>query len=116
MSVYINKIKKIKALHDYVLVTEMNFGERLTTGGIVIPGDDNKDRGIRPRWARVFAVGPDQRDVEVGQYICVSHGRWTRGVSIEDTDGEKVIRRVDNNDILLVSNEPPMDDTISDLA
>lgn len=109
-----NKINSIKPLHDYVLVSEMNFQERITSGGIVIPSDDLKSTGVRPRWARVYAVGPNQKDVHEGQYICVAHGRWTRGIKIQDHEGEKVIRRVDNNDILLVSDQEPSDDIMSD--
>lgn len=109
-----NKIKKLRALHDSVIVTDMNFEARISSGGIYIPTDDKKSVGIRPRWARVYAVGPDQKDIEVGQWICISHGRWTRGVQIEDAESVKMIRRVDINDILLVSDEQPSDDTIGD--
>jgi hypothetical protein len=42
----------------------------------------------------------------------ISHGRWTRGLEIEDPTGEKTIRRIDNNDILMVSDEPMQDETI----
>lgn len=114
MSIFVNKIENLRPLRDHVLVTEMNFHERITSGGIVLPADDAKNSGIRPRWGRVFAIGPDQRDVAVGQYILVGHGRWTRGVTVSDEQGEKVIRRVDTNDILLVSDELPTDDSVSD--
>jgi len=107
------KIKAIKALHDNVLVTEMNFRERFSSGGIVIVGDDGKASGIRPRWGKVYAVGPEQTDIKVGQYILVSHGRWTRGINVEDDTGEFTIRKIENNDILLVSDEPQYDDTQS---
>ena len=43
----------------------------------------------------------------------VSHGRWTRGVTIEDTAGEVTIRRIDPNDILLLSESEPSDDSLS---
>jgi len=47
--------------------------------------------------------------------VCVAHGRWTRGLDIEDDSGVKTIRRIDPADILLVSDtEPGTDDTISD--
>lgn len=111
---FVNQVKKLTPIHDSVLVAEMNFHERISYGGIIIPGDDARNRGIRPRWGRVFAVGPDQQHVKVGQWVCVAHGRWTRGITIEDTEGQHTIRRVDNNDILLVSDEPILDDTISD--
>jgi co-chaperonin GroES (HSP10) len=108
------RIKSLKPLNDYVLVSDMVFKERLTSGGIVLMGDDSKSHGVRPRWARVYAIGPEQKEVSVGQWICVAHGRWTRGVKIEDDEGVKVLRRVDNNDILLVSDEPVVDDTVID--
>jgi len=107
-------IKKIRPLHDYVIVADMNFDSRITSSGIYIHRDDSKLSGIRPRWAQVYAIGPEQKDVQVGQWICVAHGRWTRGVQIDDGNGLKMIRRVDYNDILLVSDEQPSDDTVAD--
>lgn len=97
----------IRAIRDHILVTDMNFEERFTDTGLWIPPDDKTDAGIRPRWARVVAVGSEQNDVEVGQWIMVAHGRWTRGVEL---NGD-MVRRVDNDDILLVSNEPMIDET-----
>jgi co-chaperonin GroES (HSP10) len=108
------KVNKIRALRDHIIVSEMNFKERLTTSGIYIPSDDMKSTGIRPRWAQVYAIGPEQKDISIGQWICVAHGRWTRGVKIEEPSGnELTIRRVDNNDVLLVSDEQPQDDTLA---
>ena len=110
-----NEIAGIRALHDHVIVRDMSFDVRQLASGIVLLGDDGKTDGIRPRWAQVYAVGPDQQDIQIGQWILVSHGRWTRGVTIEDTAGEVTIRRVDPNDILLVSDsEPTGDDSLSD--
>jgi co-chaperonin GroES (HSP10) len=109
-----HKISRLRALHDWVLVEDMNFDERITTGGIILTSDDGKGTGIRPRWGRIYATGPEQKFVQPGQWILVAHGRWTRGVEIEDSDGEHTIRRVDPNDIMLVSDERPSDDTMSD--
>ena len=108
------KIGNIAPLGSTIIVTDMKFDVRISHGGIILPNDDMKSSGIRPRWARVYATGPEQMDVKVGEYILISHGRWTRGIKIEDQDGEKVIRKVDPNDILLVSNEPMDDETMSD--
>lgn len=114
-SYIVNKIGKITPLKDFVLVADMNFEHRVTTSGIILPSDDAKDSGIRPRWGRVYAIGPDQVDVQVGQWICVAHGRWTRGIEIIDENGIKTtIRKVDNNDILLTSDEEVTDDTMGD--
>lgn len=110
------KVNKLKALGDNVIVTDMEFDQRISAGGIVILNDDMKNSGIRPRWGKVYAVGPDQKDIKVGQYIMVAHGRWTRGLKIEDDNGEKTIRKVDLKDILLISDEPVNDHTMSNKA
>jgi hypothetical protein len=107
------KVTSIKALNDHVLVADMNFKERQLSSGIYLLNDDSRTAGIRPRWARVYATGPEQQDIQIGQWILVSHGRWTRGVTIEDTSGEVTIRRIDPNDILLVSDSEPSDDSLS---
>jgi co-chaperonin GroES (HSP10) len=109
-----HKITSFQPLKDSIIVADMVFDERISHGGIVLMNDDMKSAGIRPRWAKVYAVGPEQVDVKVGQYVLISHGRWTRGVKIEDSEGEKTIRKVDNNDILLVSDEPMSDHTMGD--
>jgi len=106
------KINKFRALQDYVIVTDMNFKEKISHGGIIIPNSDGKLEGIHARWGRVYSVGNRQQDIREGQYVLVKHGRWTRGTLIEDQQGEKTIRRIDPADILLVSDEPQQDETI----
>lgn len=109
------QVKSLTPLDATVLVSDMNFDERFTSSGIVLLRDDGKASGIRARWAQVYAVGPNQQDVKPGDWICVAHGRWTRGIKINDGTGSKIVRKIDHNDILLVSNTPPHgDDTISD--
>jgi len=108
------QVQDLRALHDWVLVTEMNFRDLVTSSGIILHADDGTTAGIRPRWGEIYRVGPDQQHVREGQWVCVAHGRWTRGVEIEDATGKRTIRRVDPEDILLVSDEPPgADDTLS---
>ena len=105
---------QIHPLNNSVIVSEMIFDQRITSSGIILPNDNGTGSGIRPRWGQVYAVGPEQTDVTVGQWICVAHGRWTRGIDIEDESGKKTLRRIDPNDILMVSDELPQDDTMSD--
>lgn len=108
------KITELTALKDHVLVADMNFKERVLSSGIQLLSDDGRGAGIRPRWGRVYAIGPTQNEIKVGQWVLVAHGRWTRGVTIEDPNGEVTIRRIDPNDVLLVSDdEPNGDDTMS---
>ena len=104
---------QIHPLNDSVIVSDMTFDERFTTSGIVLLSDNGKSTGIRPRWGQVYAVGPAQTEVIVGQWVCVAHGRWTRGIDVEDETGKKTLRRVDPNDIMLVSDEQPQDETFS---
>lgn len=100
----------IKPIRDHILVIDMEFGEEKTKTGIFIPSQNGKTEGIKSRWGKVYAVGPEQEDVKVGEWVCVEHGRWTRGVDIETTTGEKLtVRRVENDSILLVSDERPED-------
>lgn len=109
-----HKIEKLTALKDYVIVRDMNFDGRKLSSGIVLMNDDRTTAGIRPRWAQVYATGPDQTDVKPGEWVLVEHGRWTRGVKVEISGEEMTIRRVDPANIIFVSDEaPPADDTIS---
>ena len=105
--------RQLRPLKDSVIVSDMIFDVRISTGGIIIPNDNGKSTGIRPRWGQVYAVGPDQQDVSPGQWVCVEHGRWTRGIDIEDESGKITVRRVDPKDIMMVSDEQPDDDTFS---
>jgi hypothetical protein len=109
-----NQVPGIRALRDHVIVTDMDFVGRQLSSGIWLLGDDGKADGIRPRWGKVYKVGPDQTDVTVGQWVYVEHGRWTRGLEVE-IDGEVfTVRRVDPKAMIFVQDEPPeLDDTIS---
>ena len=110
-----HKVQSLRPLKDTVLVTDMVFKERKLNSGFILLNDNGTTAGIRPRWGRIYAVGPEQKDYSVGDWICVAHGRWTRGVEIEDVEGNAVtIRKVDPKDILLISDEQPSDDTMSD--
>jgi len=58
----------IKLLHDRVLVREDNDGrERRSMGGIVIPV--TAQVGRRLAWAKVVALGPNVRSLEVGDRV-----------------------------------------------
>ena len=102
-------IKNLTPLHDKVLVTDMDFGEQTLASGIVLTSDNGKDRGIHPRWCRVYAVGPEHKeDYNVGDWILVEHGRWSRGIDIEVEEGKKTtIRLIDNNCVMLWDPEKP---------
>jgi len=97
----------IKPLKKRVLVSDMHFGETKTAGGIILTDDDGTESGIHPRWAKVYAVGDQQEDVKVGQWILVAHGRWSRAFKVKKSGTELEVRMIDENDILLLSDEEP---------
>jgi hypothetical protein len=91
--------EKLRPLGKSVIVSDMNFEERISTGGIIIMTDNGKSTGIRPRWGQ--------------DWVCVEHGRWTRGIDIEDENGKITLRRVDPKDIMMTADEKPDDLTFS---
>ena len=100
----------LRPIKDNVLITDMNFEERVTKGGIILGSDDGTDEGIKARWGKVFAKGPDNKDdYEVGQWILIEHGRWSRGIDLEDPDTGEItkIRRAEPESVLAVSDEMP---------
>ena len=105
------KVKgKIKPLGEKVFVADMEFGMQQTSSGLYIPGDDAKGSGIHPRWGRVWAVGDAQKTVQIGEWILIDHGRWTRTIEYENDDGSITeLRMVDNDAILIQSDERPKD-------
>jgi co-chaperonin GroES (HSP10) len=97
----------ITPLKKRVLVSDMHFGETKSKGGIILVDDDGSADGIHPRWAKVYAIGKEQEDVEVGQWVMVAHGRWSRAFKVKKEGKELEVRMIDENDILLVSQEEP---------
>lgn len=89
-------------IRNHVLVVDMETEGEKIVNGLIIPSETGNDRGIKPRQALVCAVGPDQEDVKPGDWVLVEHGRWTRGVKLDDG---KVYRKVDPDSILMVSDE-----------
>jgi len=109
-------IDTLTPLKDTILVSDMAFGERKTLSGVIILDDDMKNEGIRGRWGKVFALGPDINWLTEGQWIYVAHGRWSRGQTIITDGEEKIIRKIDPKEVLLVSDEPMVDETLSNKA
>jgi co-chaperonin GroES (HSP10) len=106
---YTNISGTFKPLRDGILVRSMKFDDTVTKGGIIILDDNATTRGIHPRWAEVIAVGNEQEDVQVGQWVLVAHGRRSRGFTL---NGEKS-RTVDPTDVLGISDTAPDEDVYS---
>jgi len=100
----------LSPIKNRVLVSDMHFGEQKTASGLIITDDDGGTRGIYPRWGKVYAIGPDNKDpINVGEWILIEHGRWTRGITLKNGDEELEIRMVEAESILAVSDERPND-------
>ncbi len=101
-------MSKVQALKGRVLVSDLEQGQRMVRG-IIIPDDNGKSEGIRPRWGKVYSKGDDVVDVEVGQWILIEHGRWTRALKTTDENGQDlVLWGVEwPNSVLLVADERP---------
>lgn len=95
---------ELQPIKDKVIVTDIEEGMTKTQGGIIISDDDGTDKGIRPRWAKVCAMGPDQKIFKVDQWVLVKHGRWTRGIKTSD---DQVVRMVEAEAILLTCDDDP---------
>ena len=104
---------KIKPLKKRVLVSNMHFGMLTTKSGVILPDNDVTAARTHPRWAKVYAIGPDQKDVEVGKWVLIAHGRWTRQVWLDQGDTDVDVRMVDENDILLITDHEPDVNTIT---
>jgi len=101
---------KLTAIKDRVIVSDMHFGEQKTKSGLIIQDDNGTSRGIYPRWGKVYCKGPTNNDVyNVGDWVLVEHGRWTRGVDLEDEGQELTVRMVEAESILAYSEEKPQD-------
>jgi|TARA_B110000259_G_scaffold133551_1_gene150594 co-chaperonin GroES (HSP10) len=110
MALNLNAVKGTpRAFGENVLVSDMHFGEQKTAGGIILGDDDGKTRGIYPRWGRVYSKGSDNKDeFQVGEWILIMHGRWTRGMKVDTPEGEIVVRKVELESILATSTEKPV--------
>jgi len=101
-------LSKLKPIRDNIVIVDMDFGEQVTKGGLVLLSDDGKSEGVKSRWGRVHSIGPMQQDVKAGEWILLEHGRWSRGFTVLDDDGNDiVIRRADPKGILAVADEKP---------
>lgn len=100
----------IRPIHDRVIVRQMHFGEMVTKSGLILGSDDGKEHGIKPRWGKVYAKGHENKDeFNVGDWVLVEHGRWTRGFNMQlpDEDEVAVLRTVDASGILAYQKEEP---------
>ena len=95
-------------LRDNVFVTDLDHGPKQTRGGLVLLDDNMTERGIRDRWARVWATGPEVTDLSTNDWVLVKHGRWTTGIEMTIGGQPHLVWRIEYPEaVLLVSDEDP---------
>lgn len=82
-------MQTLTPLRKNIFLVNLDHGERKSIGGVIIMDDNGKQEGIRPRWAEVFSVGPEQLDVKPGDRVLMQHGRWSLSQDVE-LNGETV--------------------------
>jgi co-chaperonin GroES (HSP10) len=91
----------LKPIHDRVIVNNMHFGEQKTESGLIIGDDNGTTRGVYARWGQVYAKGDTNTDsYNIGDWILVEHGRWTRGLNVDNGTGATEVRMVDPDAII----------------
>lgn len=105
----------IETFGDKVVVVDLEHGERKSSSGIILNDDDGKTHGIRPRWAKVYAVGERATEVKEGQWVMIEHGRWTHKFLEKDVDGKiRDFWLAEYSSIMMVSDELPETFVIGD--
>jgi co-chaperonin GroES (HSP10) len=106
---YAKPIKgKLYPIRNRVIVSDMYFGEQKTKSCLILRNDDGTTRGIYPRWGKVHAKGPENtEDYNVGDWVLVEHGRWTRSVNVDEGSGEVELRMIEAESILMWSTDKP---------
>ena len=91
-----------------VFVTELESGPTITRSGLIILDDNMTERGIKARWGRVWAVGPEVDDLAVGDWILTMHGRWTLGIDLVIAGQAERVWRVEYPEsVLLAADTDP---------
>jgi co-chaperonin GroES (HSP10) len=108
----------VKPLHARIAVTDMEFGEKLSSSGLIIPSTDGKSSGVHPRWGRVHVKGNGNTDdYKVGDWVLIEHGRWTRTINVDQDDGSVLkVWIVDETGIIGWSDETPEEILVGDLS
>ena len=101
-------MRTLTAIRDKVIGKMIDgFGIKKTSGGLIVNEHDGTEEAIRARWFEITHVGPDVIAVSVGDWVYVSHGRWSRGFPIDKSDDTKYYQ-LDNDEILCKSDEYPI--------
>jgi co-chaperonin GroES (HSP10) len=103
-------MRTIRPIHDKVLAKMLEpVGDERKVGGIILTERNLGEESVRPRWFEVISVGPEQTEMQAGEFVLVPHGRWSRGVDIDGTlrESDKLFL-LDNDSLLGTSDVNPL--------
>ena len=86
-----------------------HFIEKTKWGLEITPFNSKQSRSFsntirdRGRWGKVLTIGPECKNVKVGNYICVEPNMWTNSFTYDGIQ----IRKTDESKVLLISEEKP---------
>jgi len=72
-----------------------------TKSGIILQTQNPELNATLPRWGKVYAVGPDVKDVAVDDFILIAPLHWSTNFKFED----KRYNRAFEKDVLLVATD-----------
>lgn len=82
--------EQIKPLKDTLWITNLQHG-LAKKGYVFIPDDNMKKTGIKPRYAQIYAVADNLKDIfKVGEWVLIDHGNWTRAMYIKGKDNKDI--------------------------
>lgn len=70
---------KITCLSDSLYVEKIEYGEKKTKKGILLPCETMDKYGtfVRPRWAKVKYKADNIKNIDIGDWILLKHGNWS---------------------------------------
>jgi co-chaperonin GroES (HSP10) len=72
--------------------------------GLVLINQGTDVQSTDARWGKVLAVGPETKDIKVGDIVLIEYGKWTvgfkyDGINVWKSDEEKVIALGDDESV-----------------
>jgi hypothetical protein len=104
-------MRTITPIRDKVLAKMLEpVGDERTMNGIILTEKNLGEESIRPRWFEILSVGPEQTEMAAGEFVLVPHGRWSRGIDLDNTlrEADKIFL-LDNESLMGKSDVNPLD-------
>ena len=72
----------LECFKNTLFVEQLEHGAKTTKWGFEIPEEKMDFQGnfIHPRWAKVLFKSDNLKDIEVGDWVLISYGRWSSSI------------------------------------